>query len=247
MFRYLCMMIGVGALGIGPALPDVIDATVNGTGSGSGDLQFVCSLVTPGCVQNDGGPPLFTVPYSFSRTNTELGAFDASGSAGSFPWSIEGFADQNTVATSDALSITLTGGYFVTAPFYSASESDQVSVSFDVTQESVIQLLVLVILGSAANGGKLLDSDGNVILTVPLDATSPISTVVQPGMYQLDASASAMASGSFGDDLNVSNLHAILTADVSPGVTPEPQWTVFAALLATLLGGYAVSRRRRAL
>jgi hypothetical protein len=240
------MMIGVGALGIGPALPDVIDATVNGTASGSGDLKFVCSLATPGCVQGSSGPPLFTVPYSFSGTNTDLGAFDASGSAASFPWSIEGFADQSTSATSDALSINLTGGYFVTAPFYSATESDQVSVSFDVTQESVIQLLGVVILGSASNGGELLDSDGNVILTVPLDSSSPISTVVQPGMYQLDASASASSFGSLADNLSVTNLNLILEADVTP-VVPEPQWTVFAALLATILGGYAVSRRRRAL
>ena len=246
MLRYFCMMIGVVALGIGPALPDVIDVTVDGTGSGSGDLQYVCSLVTPGCVQNDGGPPLFTVPYSFSRTNTLLGAFDASGGAGSFPWSVDGFADQNTVATSHSVFVTLTGGYSATAPFYSTSESDNISVSFDVTQESVIQLSGVLLLGSAANAGELLDSDGNVILTVPLaPGSEPITAVVQPGMYQVDASADASSNGSFADNLSVTNLRLLMEADVTP-VVPEPRWTVFAALLATVLGGYAVSRRRRA-
>jgi len=202
--------------------------------------------VTPGCVQNDGGPPLFTVPYSFSDPNTQLGPFDASGSVGSSPFSVGSFADQNTAVTPDSVFINLTGGYFASAAFYSTSESDQVSISFDVTQESVIQLFGLLLLGSAADAGELLDSDGNVILTVPLDNSSPISTVVQPGMYQLDASAGAGAFGSFASNLNVNNLNLILTADVTP-VVPEPQWTVFAALLATMLGGYAVSRRRRAL
>ena len=85
MLRNLCMMIGFVALGIGPALPDVIDVTVNGTASGSGDLQYVCGLATPGCVQDDGLPPLFTVPYSFSGTNTQLGSFGAFGNAQSPP------------------------------------------------------------------------------------------------------------------------------------------------------------------
>jgi hypothetical protein len=144
------------------------------------------------------------------------------------------------------LSITFTGGYFVTARVYGASESDQVSLSFDVTQESVIQLLGGLILGSASDAGELLDSDGNVILTVPLGSSSPISTIVQPGMYQLDASATAGSFGSFAGNLSVTNLDLFLTADVTP-VVPEPRWTVFAALLATTLGGYAVSRRRPAL
>jgi hypothetical protein len=248
MLRSLCLLIGLGVIAASAAFPDFIDVTaVNGSVSGSGDLQFVCSLGTSGCVQIPPAPPLFTVPYSFNGTNTELGLFSASGSADSFPWSIQGHASQDTgitsEATSEVLSIALTGGYSVTAPFYSASENDEIAVSFYVNQESVV-LVGGSLLGSASNVGELLDSDGNVILTLPLDS-SPLSTVVQPGMYQLDASAGAGAFGSFGDDLNVTNLELYLSADVTP--TPEPRWTVFAALLATMLGGYGVSRWRCAL
>ncbi len=241
MLRSLRIVTVLGVMA-GTALPDVIDVTVNGSVSGSGSYLVGCALSTQGCVVTPGGDFL-TFPYSFSGTNTELGAFGASGSttpAG--PPGMEGFADQNTVATADALEISLTGGYSASGvPFYSGSENNSISLSFDVTEESVVQLLGGGVLGSASNAGELLDSDGNVILTLPLDTLS-VSTIVQPGMYQVEAAAQGTSNGSFGANADVTNLELYLTADITP--VPEPPGALVAALLAAMLGGYVVSRRR---
>ena len=238
MLRSLCIVTVLGVIA-GTALPDVIDVTVNGSVSGSGSYVVGCALSTPGCVATPGGDFL-NFPYSFSGTNTELGAFSASGTT--TPAGMEGFADQNTVATADALEISLTGGYSASGvPFYSGSENNSISLSFDVTEESVVQLLGGGVLGSASNAGELLDSDGNVILTLPLDTLS-VSTIVQPGMYQVEAAAQGTSNGSFGANADVTNLELYLTADITP--VPEPPGALVAALLAAMLGGYVVSRRR---
>lgn len=167
MLRSLCFVIGLGLLGIRPALPDIVDVTVNGSVSGSGFLTIACALSTPGCIAGPGGDFL-TVPYSFSGTNTELGAFSDSGSTVSttgidfpYPALAQGYADQDTTATADALDITLTGGHSASgAPFYGGSENDNISVSFDLTGESLVQLSGGIPSNSAPTTGELLDSDG---------------------------------------------------------------------------------------
>jgi hypothetical protein len=242
MLRSLCIVTVLGVIA-GSALPDVIDVTVNGSVSGSGSYVVACALSTPGCVATAGGDFL-NVPYSLSGTNTLLGAFSASGST---PFmdspGMEGFADQNTAATADSLEISLTGGYSANGlPFYSGSENNSITLSFDVTEESVVQLLGGGVLGSASNAGELLDSDGNVILTLPLDTLS-VSTIVQPGMYQVEAAAGGSSGGSFGENADVTNLELYLTADITPAV-PEPPGALVAALMAAMFGGYLVSRRR---
>jgi hypothetical protein len=76
MMRRLLLLIGLGSLAIGPALPDIIDVAVNGSVSGSGELTFACAPVTPGCASNRVSGYFLSIPYSFSGTNTQLGEFN---------------------------------------------------------------------------------------------------------------------------------------------------------------------------
>src|SRR5580704_18842410 len=116
MRRNLCTVIGLGALMIGPALPDVVDVTVNGSLSGSGGMTTECTQLGPNCVGTFGMPPLLeTVPYSYSATNTQLGtAFDTSGEAvGTAPGAqgaLDYHAFQEVTATADNLDIALEAG-----------------------------------------------------------------------------------------------------------------------------------------
>ncbi len=239
------------------AFPDIVDVTVNGSVTGLDNLAVGCAPVTPGCVSGLGGS-FFPVSDSFSGTNTKLGDFSASGSAVD-PFatgvSVQSFVRQSTTATTDALEISLTGNYFGhPAPAFTGVHlNDSVAVSFNLTEESTIQFddppvgLPFSSFDDFSFSGELLDSKGNVILVVQRSGTGTsggflASTVLQPGTYQLDASVMGTAlggngvglQGSFGADLNTT---------FTP-VVPEPRCAILAGVLASLLGGYVVSRRR---
>ncbi len=242
----LFLVIGLGLLAIGPTLADIVNVTVNGSVSGSGSVTTFCNV--PECMSPDSGQ-FVSFPFSFTGTNTELGLFVASGGASSpgppetnFA-SIQASISENTTATADALEITLSqnvmsGGV---APFAFAMLNESIAVSFNLTEESKIQLTDNAEEASSTSSVELLDSKGNVILVVPCGnfSCSTVSTVLQPGTYQLDdsmASEGAVAINSpefFSADLN---------ASFTP-VVPEPRWTIIATLLAALLGGFVMSRR----
>ncbi len=254
MLRTWCILIGLGSLVVSPALPDIVDVTVNGSLSGDGYIDVACGIATPGCF---GSGEIFrlSVPYSFSDTTTTLGDFSDSGGASlpsPFDGSVDAFAYENTTATAQSLDITLQGSHDDSGVFASASGegNDSVSVVFDLTVPSVIDL-------SGFNGGpgpiagQLLDSHGNVLLVITANVDST-SLVLEPGTYQLDASA----EGSFFDDFeadccggpfeNGNIFNVDLHADFTPVSTPEPRGAILAALLSLVLGCSVVYRRRRA-
>jgi hypothetical protein len=233
----------------GIALPDIVNVTVNGSLSGSGNIAVACGLATPGC-EPDGFPDIFllTVPFSFSDINSTLGPFNASGTANlpsPFSGSVTGFGYESTTATAQALAITLGGGYSSSGIFYSLSTSgnDTISVGFDLTEESLMQLTEWDDLLVPA-AGELLDSQGNVLLEIP-PAGGSASLVLEPGEYQLNASAAGYASYYFLDQLYPSFALG-LNADFTPVPTPEPRWTILAALLSIVLGRWVVYRLYRA-
>jgi hypothetical protein len=247
MMHRLFLVIGLGLLAIGPALADIVNVTVNGSVSGSGSVTTYCFV--PECMSPDSGQ-FVSFPFSFTATNTQLGLFVTSGGASSpgppetnFA-SIQASMSENTTATADALEITLSQNFMSedVAPSAFASLNESTAVSFNLTAESNIQLTDNP-EGDApfTNSVELLDSKGNVILVVPCGnfSCSTVSTVLEPGTYQLDDSMSSgggIAVGSpefFSADLN---------ASFTP-VVPEPRWTIIATLLAALLGGYVMSRR----
>jgi hypothetical protein len=253
MRRNLCTVIGLGALMIGPALPDVVDVTVNGSLSGSGGMTTECTQLGPNCVGTFGMPPLLeTVPYSYSATNTQLGtAFDTSGEAvGTAPGAqgaLDYHAFQEVTATADNLDIALEAGQMPDGVLsWDGTATQTISLGFELTEESVIQLDVSPFGPLGTNSGDLLDSHGNVILNMPFPFGST-SAVLAPGTYYMDASASGSANGFImGDGNNVEDFAWMLNSTFTPVATPEPPVAFFAALLAMMLGGYEVSRRRRA-
>jgi hypothetical protein len=253
MRRNLCTVIGLGALMIGPALPDVVDVTVNGSLSGSGGMTTECTQLGPNCVGTFGMPPLLeTVPYSYSATNTQLGtAFDTSGEAvGTAPGAqgaLDYHAFQEVTATADNLDIALEAGQMPDGVLsWDGTATQTISLGFELTEESVIQLDVSPFGLLGTNSGDLLDSHGNVILKMPFPFGST-SAVLAPGTYYMDASVSGSANGFImGDGNNVEDFAWMLNSTFTPVATPEPPVAFFAALLAMMLGGYEVSRRRRA-
>ena len=248
MIYRLFLVIGLGLLAIGPALADIVDVTVNGSVSASGSVTTICFV--PECMSIDSGQ-FVSFPFSFTATNTQLGQFSASGGVSSpgppetnFA-SIQANMSENTTATADALEITLSqnamsGGV---APAAFASLNESIAVSFNLTEESKIQLNTdnPEEDASSTNSVELLDSKGNVILVVPCGdfSCSTVSTVLQPGTYQLDDSFDNGASLRGGSEEGFS---ADLNASFTP-VVPEPRWTIIATLLAALLGGNVMSRR----
>ena len=245
----LFLVTGLGLLAIGPTLADVVDVTVNGSVSVSGSVTTYC--LVPECMSPESGQ-FTTFPFSFSATNTQLGVFVASGGASSTgppetdPASVQADVFENTTATADALEITLSqdivsGGVAFSAD---ATLNESIAVSFNLTEESKIQLTDNPDEGdeSSTNSIELLDSTGNVMLVVPCGefTCSTVSTVLQPGTYQLDDSivVGGFLRGEFADFSS-----GVLNASFTP-VVPEPRWTIIATLLAALLGGYVMSRRR---
>jgi hypothetical protein len=227
--------------------------TVNGSESGDGDIDVACGLATPGCIQT-GGVYRLAVSYSFGDTTTAFGDFSDSGHASlpsPFSGSVNSYAYENTTATAESLDIALQGSHDVGGVFASADgeENDSISVLFHLTEQSVIDLSGFD-GGPGPITGQLLDSHGNVILAIPANFGS-ISLVLEPGTYQLDASA----EGSFFDDFEAgccvngdsgNLLDGDLHADFTPVPTPEPRGAILAALLSLVVGGSVMYRRRRA-
>lgn len=256
MLRPLFLLIGLGSLALGIALPNVMDVTVDGSVSSSGLVSAVCALGTPNCVP--GSPPLLTVPYSFSGTNTQLGAFTDSWSASTpIGGLVLSYADETTSVCiaqppvgcgpfggGDTLYVELTGGHDAAAVAWTAQEAESITVSFDLTEESVVTLYPSVLFGTASNGGQLLDSNGDVLLTAPLEGTSA-SITLQPGMYQLDASVSGGALGGELQSGNTTDSLMYLDAQFNPVPTPEPRGVAGAALLVIMACGYVAYRRHR--
>jgi hypothetical protein len=249
MLRRVFFAIGLGSLAIGPALADIINVTVNGSVSGSGGVAAQCINPAPECVQINPDFYAEFFPFSFSVTNTQLGFFSASGSAtatGSnigegYGGSVEAETDQNTAATANTLDIALSGFCSYQARAADCTANDSIAVSFNLTQESEIQLTASV-PGFSPGNGELLDSKGNVILVIPPFGPFSVSTVLQPGTYQLDESVMGSAFGSFGSVSH--DFGTAVNASFTP-VVPEPRWVIIATLLATMFGGYVVSCRRR--
>jgi hypothetical protein len=250
MLLRLSLLTSFAALAVAPAFPDIVDnITVNGAVSGSGSIDEPCILGTPGCVSEPSGPPLVTIPLSFNGTNTALGMFSDSGSTAAGPPSLTATVGENTAEAANALGfpaalfITLSGGYSINggASAYSASETDNISISFQLEDPSEVELMSGDFLGSAINGGELMDSHGDVLLTVPVEGNA--STVLPPGTYELEASATGSSMGVFASNTSATNLTLNLTAGFTP--VPEPRWTVLGVLFAGILVGFAVPRRFR--
>ena len=172
MLGRFCITIVLAFLSVGRALPDIVDVTVSGSVTSSGLVSAVCGLATPGCVPGEGGaPPLLTVGYSFSDTNTLLGMFGDSWTANNpITGSVQSYADESTAVCNappppgcapppggHALYIELSGGHDGFAITYSAEETENVSMSFDLTRESAVTLYSSFLFGVASNGGELLD------------------------------------------------------------------------------------------
>jgi hypothetical protein len=223
--------------------------TVKGSVSGDGSITVACGLATPGCTEVAPGIFRFGVSYSFADTNTTLGDFGDSGSAslgGPFSGSFESDAFQNATATAESLDITLEGAQSASGIYDDAftEENDSISVLFDLTEESEIQLSGSTGEGYSPFTGELLDSHGNVILVIPSGGGSA-SMLLEPGMFQLDASADSSANFNGGQFENAHDFEEDLQADFTPVPTPEPRGVILAALLSLVLGGSVVFRRRR--
>lgn len=246
MVRTVCLVIGLGLLATSPALPDVVGVTVNGTASGTGYGETECESpdytgpLPLGCVEEPGPFYVNSFGFNFNQINTQLGAFGPSGYASGLNGAyISGYASQDTTATADAIDVVLTAGFFGNALLSSdVSVQDNIAVSFDLTSESEIQLTGDILAGLGPNTGELLDSMGNPILGIPF-AGDTASLVLAPGIYQLVASVDEEGSANSG-----SYYYSDLNANFTP--VPEPRLALLAAFLSIVLGGYVMSRRRRA-
>jgi len=236
-------VIGLAVIAIGSVQADVVDVTVDGPVSGSGSVTVACGNSTPGCV---GG--LFTSDYNFSDTNTALGPFTDSGSVTSPIFNgatASSFASQDVSSTIESLGFLLMGGHSAISPSYTASESDAVTVGFDLTESSMVQLTGVVFgpAFGASDAGELLDSGGNVILAIPTIGSPFASVLLAPGSYELKGSVSGGGSGAAFESINVTDFTLSLEAKFTPVATPEPRGVVLTALLASMLGGFAAARR----
>ncbi len=248
--RTWCILLGLGLLVVSPALPDIVNVTVKGSVSGDGSMDIACGLATPGCMEVAPGIYLLEASYSFADTNTALGDFDDSGEASlgaPFSGSVESDASQSATATAQSLDITLEGNQNVSGFYAHASteQNDSISVLFDLTEESEIQLSGFTEGLSGFFASQLLDSHGNVILVIP-SGNGSASTLLEPGMFQLDASEDDGESGFEGESFGNGGFELDLQADFVPVPTPESRGVILAALLSLVLGGSVVYRRRRA-
>jgi len=225
------LFVAVALLSGAPAFADLTGVSVSGSADGSGSLTFICPTF-PSC-NNVSGPS-----FSFSGTNSSLGTFSVSGStSGVDPFGfltdkISGGAQQVTTATADSLSINLMENasssveeFFVDIHGrWQTSISNSVTLSFDLTTTSVLQLSscgIPVLLFC-----QLRDSDGTVILTLPSSATTDV--LLSAGMYNLFY----VSSFDVGDLPGVSFFPEDST--LSAEIVPEPSQAAYLPLLMLL-------------
>ncbi len=239
--RRLLLIIGFGLTATGTALPDIINVSVDATRLGSGNVETPCAGPQPGCFQGFGGYYQFA-SYSMGGSTTELGSVSVGGSAqntaGIVPGSVNAYASETTTSTPDSLAISLNAYDSGFGWGSVGSASGSVSVSFDLTAESLLQLTGMDFY-SHTSFTQLLDSSGDTILSLQYGSGSA-STVLQPGTYEMSAFASGSSSGQLSLFIYFGSQ---LTATFTP-VVPEPRTSVFAALLAALLAGLWISRHR---
>ena len=144
-----------------PALPDVVDVTLNGSLSGSGGMATECfhsSQLRGNVTAYPSGCSCLTVT---AATNTQVGtAFETSGSAvGTAPGAVgsldyHGF--QEVTATADSLDIALEAGQTPDGVLsWDGTATETISLGFELTEESVIQLDVQPFGPLGTNSGDL--------------------------------------------------------------------------------------------
>lgn len=257
-FRSILFFAVICSLAAIPALADLVNVTVNGTVSASGSVSAVCNPNddTPGCMP--GAPPLVTTPFSLSASNTQLGSFSQSWSVTTTLGfgSVQPFADEITglclatpsvgcpPASGDALYVELTGGHSGAAITYTTQETEMMTMSFQLTAPTDATLYSSSFLGSAANGGEILDSSGtHVLLSVPLNGDA--STFLPAGSYELYVSDSGGAFGGVFQNGSVTDSQLYLTAQFAPVATPEPRGASIVTLLFGAICGVLLRRTRR--
>jgi hypothetical protein len=228
----------LGSLAVSPAFPDIItNVSVLGSVSGTGTTTGECGVYAPGtqppeCTVNPV-PGLYfeSDPFSFSGTNIQLGFFDQVGQGTGRGSSLGAAASQTTSAAPDSLLISLVNTIDPIGPgqFFAVALDNEISLTFTLTVESLVQLTDLADDVSISN--QLLDSHGNVIFVLPSNG-SP-SLVLQPGTYEFKDSLSNGCSfcGQMGNELDVGlEVNAQFTA-----IIPEPRWA-WILLIALRLG-----------
>ncbi len=240
MLSRLLLLTGLGLIGSGCALPDLINVSAGSSVSGSGYLAFFCGVTTPGCVIPPG---IATYTYSFNN-----GSGTSSVSSSNPPWGpVSGIAGVNTPSTPDSLDIDLFGEHAAqSAPFYGGNESASVSVTFDLTEASLMQLSIQGFTDTTVTSysDELLDSHGNVILSPPFGFTNS-STLLAAGTYTWDVSLAGGGTGSFCGSCSQTDFDFRIDANFAPVPTPEPRGAVVGALVALMFGCLVAARRRR--
>lgn len=253
MLRSVRIAAVLGALTISPALPDIVNVSVNGSMSGAGSVTVDCGVAPinppPGCVNVYMGLYLDTIPFSFSATNSDQLVFAASEAEAPGPDSSYPLLDANPyqtasvdVAVPGTLEIDLGDYYSVSDGIvnYQLQENDSISATFDLTQASTLSLDLISEFGGASGSAELLDSGGNVIATLSSVGTTAFLDLLEPGDYKLDFSMGGRAEGSYPEPgYDGGDFQASLFATATP--IPEPRWTLPAALLGIVFGGFVVS------
>jgi hypothetical protein len=241
MLPRLLLLTGLGFIGSGCALADVINVSAGSSVSGSGYLEFFCGVTTPGCVIPPG---IATYTYSFSD-----GTGTNSVSSSIPPWGpVSGNAGVNTPSTPNSLDIDLFGYHAAqNAPFYGGNESASASVIFDLTEASLMQLSIQASTDTTVTSfsDELLDSNGNVILSPPFGFTNS-STLLPAGSYTWDVSLAGGGMGAFCGSCDQVDFDLRIDASFAPVPTPEPRGEVVGALVALIFGCLVAARRRRA-
>ncbi len=243
----------------GVACADVINVTVSASLSASGSVAAVCAPVTPGCVPGSGGaPPLLTVPFSFSASTNQLGDFSQSWNATNpIGGSVQPYAEENSTVcsvqvsgncqpgTGDALNLHLIGGHSALAVAFSAMETENVLMSFDLTDQSLATIYTGFFQGNnSSETAEILDSTGtNILLLAP--ANQNASVLLNPGAYELDVSLSGGLSGASFSQSNVIDSQMYLTAQFTPVAVPEPRGLMALAILVALFARYLFFSLRR--
>jgi|HubBroStandDraft_4_1064222.scaffolds.fasta_scaffold239523_2 hypothetical protein len=240
MLPRLLLLTGLGLIGSGRALPDVIDVSATSSVSGSGYLEFFCGVTTTGCVIPPG---IATYTYSFSN-----GTGTNSVSSSNPSWGpVSGNASVNTPSTLDSLDIDLFGNHTAEiTPFYGGNESASTSVTFDLTEASLMQLSIQAFTDTTVTSysDELLDSHGNVILSPPFGFTNS-STLLAAGSYTWDVSLAGGGMGEFCGSCDQTDFDFQLDATFAPVPTPEPRGAGVGALVALMFGCLVAARRRR--
>jgi hypothetical protein len=242
MFNEFPQMAMIGLMAVSPVLADVVGVSVNGSINATAEVGYICGVARPCAGQVEASSSI-----TLTGTDTALGGITKSG-ATSATDPVFGATDTLSMSVSQSASMPDPGvDYFVLGidnietpggntgtsgvltSFWNANITNDISLTFTLTSDSVAFLFSLA-PSPPPFSAMLLNSAGNAVFMFPNSPSGGTISLVA-GTYQLVDNFTGGVGQFVASDLMVQANQ--ISARFEP--VPEPRWTAIPLLVVASL------------